>query len=490
MGKALDWIGADGCGQVAEEILDVRQTRNGEIWAACPFHQESTPGNAFSYNPARDQGYCNSCGAKADIIKIYGAIHGMDDSAAFIAFRDTYAPGQRLQKRNALRTPTLKRPDDHRKTLDSAARLTLPDEKWQAKASALVEWAHTELMKNADKIAWLEARGITRQTAARFRLGWIGKDIFRPREAWGLPTEIKSNGKPKKLWIPVGLTIPFMDGETVLRVRLRKEEGEPRFYVIPGSCTNPAPMFFSRSTWKGEHRAVVVTEAELDAMLVSQEVGDIVSVVASGSATATPTDKAAADFVHAAAWVGMWADRDAAGDKGVASWLQLGRSVTDIRPEPLAPGEKSDPGDWHKAGRSVRDHVLSRIPRAWRPRKTVRALASGGVLQGAGGEEVKADTKEVHGEIKIAESVRKFGRFLEGNPVVCKWSDDTIAIRAMKVERGKWVEDSTWNHLHWELSQEIWGLFWHDDAVGAYLCVHPDREVGINGKNFWRGVTQ
>lgn len=42
MGKALEWLGAEGCATAAEELLTVTQHRSGEIWAACPFHQEGT----------------------------------------------------------------------------------------------------------------------------------------------------------------------------------------------------------------------------------------------------------------------------------------------------------------------------------------------------------------------------------------------------------------------------------------------------------------
>ena len=60
VGRALEWLGREGCLTVAEQLLTVLQHRGGELWAACPFHEERTPDNAFSYSPDKDAAYCNS----------------------------------------------------------------------------------------------------------------------------------------------------------------------------------------------------------------------------------------------------------------------------------------------------------------------------------------------------------------------------------------------------------------------------------------------
>ena len=82
-------------------------------------------------------------------------------------------------------------------------------------------------------------------------MGWNpgekSKDLWRPRSAWGLPEEKKANSRQKLLWLPVGLIIPKLDddGGHIERLRIRRPEGEPRYYVVPGS--SPSPLFLNRS---------------------------------------------------------------------------------------------------------------------------------------------------------------------------------------------------------------------------------------------------
>ncbi len=487
MGKALEWIGEDGCDRVAMELLTETRVHGGEIWAHCPFHQEGSAGNAFSYSPAKDAAYCNSCGAKGDLIKIFGAVHGLDDKAAFVEFRNRYAPDVKPERKNRLATPMLKR---RRETVAAAEprEVRAPAELWQEKAAKLVEYAHETLMKTPDQLKWLADRGISRKTASRFRLGWLPKNEFRARESWGLPTELKENGRPKKMIIPGGLIIPCMDGEKILRVRVRRIDGTPKYYVLPGSSNDPAPMLLAGSGWKGQHQAAVVTEAELDAILVSQECGDLVHVIAAGSATALPKDSRAMELARSAAWVGLWLDRDPAGDKGVAAWCAGYPSARDIRAD-LGQGKKSDPGDCHAAGLSVRDHVVKHLPRSWQVGLRLRASASGRSSQGSG---VKSSDNTGGGDRVghvVSESVKRFGRLLEyAKVVVCRYADDGVSIKAVKRQNGQWVEDVQWIFEHEVIADDLWRMFWHDDEVEAYLENHPNRETGVNYKNFWKGV--
>lgn len=498
MGKALEWLGPDGCATVAEQILTVIQHRGGEIWAACPFHQESTPGNAFSYAPHKDAAYCNSCGTKGDLIQVFGAVRGLDHSQAFIDFRSAYAPHVSSQGRPFLRTPRQKTAPPVQEI--SARESHLPPDAWQAKARALVDDAHAALLTSPAQLKWLEDRGISLRSVHRYRLGWIAEDMFRARSTWGLPEEIKDNGQPKKLWIPAGLTIPCLHGETVLRVRIRQPERDPKYYVLPGSAQNPAPLMCLPDSWPGQNHACIVVEAELDGILVAQEAGDLVSVLAVGSATNLPRDTRSVEFARSMAWFGLWLDRDSAGDKGVRRWLEsllggeavdggyvqaLGVSGRDIRP--VGQG-KMDPGDCHKQGLSVRDIVRAALPRAWAVSSAVTTVAPGSVIQGDDPAAQKTGAEYAPGVIR-------FGKILAGTPIVCRVSDEISSIMAyrrradgrwMQDEDGSYVQDVSWEMMHWAVIQEASRLFWHDPDVWAYVCAHPDAAVGISGKNFWK----
>ena len=459
------------------EPRKVASTKGGEYVCPCP----SCGGeDCFHAWPEQKDGqgswWCRKSGKGGDCIAFLREIDGM-------SFREAAAVmGKEIQGKRPVRTPGLptKRPA---RAVD-VAPVDVPGGSWQDHARKLVWYCHEQLMGNADQLAWLEARGISRQTAARFRLGWNpgergGKDIFRPRASWGLPEVLKDNGTPKKMWIPRGLIIPIMDGDDVLQVRIRRPEGEPRYYVVPGSATDPMPMLAAPSCWPGRNQALIVCESGLDAILLSQAAGDLVGVVAIGSAQAKPRAARADRMVREAAWIGLWLDNDDAGQLGTAWWLETYAKAQDIRPQ----GGPKDPGDYARDVGPVRDHVVKMLPPAW------HVQTSGASRRNAGGR--GAEIKEGAGQQTkpaIPASVARMGKLLGQCTVVCRVADAAISIKAVKRERGAWVEDVRWAHDHWELSQEIWRLFWFDDEVFSYVERHPDHECGVNGKNFWKGV--
>jgi len=149
----------------------------------------------------------------------------------------------------------------------------------------------------------------------------------------------------------------------VIRIRIRQPVGMPKYYVVPGGTTMPQPLMLLQSTWPGIHPAVVITESELDALLVWQEVGDLVNVIALGSSSARPRDPAAHALLQAACWIGYALDGDAAGDKELTWWQQNFDTVHDIR----LPGAK-DPGEMASGGQSVRAWLTFRLPASHKPR--------------------------------------------------------------------------------------------------------------------------
>ena len=160
------------------------------------------------------------------------------------------------------------RPEPAAKQEFHPAQHQSPAQLWQEKAEKFVEWSQENLKKNKEVLAWLVARGINQQAAEAARLGWNpgenGRDIFRARAAWGLPVLKKEDGKPRMLWIPQGLVIPCeaspeSRGNLIQRIRVRRPEGSPRFYVVPGSSM--ATMIIGE-----ERKAFVVVESELDAI--------------------------------------------------------------------------------------------------------------------------------------------------------------------------------------------------------------------------------
>lgn len=453
----------------------VSTSKGGEYASPCPACGGE---DRFRCWPEQKNGegswWCRGCDKGGDCISFLREFDGMSFQEA------ARTMGREIEARPAVSTPMLRSHRQREALL--AETVTDPKQIWQDRARALVEQAHKDLLASPEKMEWLAARGISAKTVCRFKLGWNkgerGRDIFRPRESWGLEPVMKEDGRPKKMWIPIGLTIPLFDGDKVLRVRIRRDEGEPRYFVLPGSASDPIPCLCVDSAWTGPHQAVIVCESELDGILLAQEAGDLVGVLALGSASAKPRDAGALAMATSAAWIGLWLDRDAAGDKAMAWWLEeFPGKVQDIRP----PQDVKDPGDYAREVGPVREHMLGTLPPAWR-------LPTSGAESAKQGGRGALEESEKQSRRKVAASVAQFGRLLQKYPVVCRYADDGIGIRAVKFEKGKWVEDVQWMFDNKEIADRIWRLFWHDDDVDRYLDAHPDREQGINGRNFWKGL--
>jgi DNA primase len=189
-----------------------------------------------------------------------------------------------------------------------------PGDLWQAKARRLTDEAARTLYTPAGLagLSFLQDRGLTRETVQRFRLGWVPADRWEPPAAWGLAATVKDNGKPRQLWIPRGLTIPLLQGGQVVRVRIRRPDGEPRYFILRGSNTQAMTI--------GEGNPVaVLVESELDALLLRQEAGDLVDVIALGNAQARPDQEAAA-LLGQSRLILVGLDADEAGAKEAWRW--------------------------------------------------------------------------------------------------------------------------------------------------------------------------
>jgi DNA primase len=259
-----------------------------------------------------------------------------------------------------------------------------PEDLWQEKAGKLIEWAHENLMKNVDVREWLAARGIDAQAAAAARLGWNwgepvtitdaqsprSKDIYRARKSWGLPEVLKDDGRTKALWIPVGLVIPYLIDGIIYRIRIRRPEGEPRYYVLPGSSM--ATMIIGR-----ERRAFVVVESELDAILCASVRRDV-GAVALGSVSAKPDTDAHA-CLQGALQILNALDYDAAGAKAMTWWSEH-FDRCDRWPVP----QGKDPGEAYQLGMDVGKWIKKGLPPALTIESpgTTRDVAAGKAIKG------------------------------------------------------------------------------------------------------------
>ena len=233
-----------------------------------------------------------------------------------------------------------------------------PADLWQEKAEKFVSWAQTRLLENSTVISWLAARGIDAKAARNFRLGWNPgepaavtrqeNDLYRPRKSWGLPEILKDDGRPKMLWLPRGLVIPYVIDGIIYRIRIRRPEGEPRYYVLPGSSMSTMIIEPTR-------RAFVVVESELDAITVAAA-NTLAGSVALGSASTKP-DSEAFTVLQAAIKILNALDYDRAGKNAIAWWDE---QFKNIKRWPVPQGK--DPGEAFQMGRDLDSWIRSGLP--------------------------------------------------------------------------------------------------------------------------------
>jgi len=358
----------------------------------CPKCGGSSNTTRFVVNVARDFCQCYSCGWNADAVRFLREIEGkscpeahrslgIECSNAQCPVWDKCSHGKG-EYRGADSSPA----QPPKKPLAApVAVATTPAETWQEKAAKLVERAHAALLDNPDQLAYLAGRGLPREAVERYRLGYVPEDFYRERSSWGLPQELKADGKAKKLYIPQGLLIPWfndvphthptppLEGEgikKVHRIRIRKQtlrnDKDARYYWLPGSgndiiCLNPSA------------RAHVVVESDLDGLLVDWLVGDLVGTVPLGSCSTHPKASAMAalekslrilvalDF-DTPKWQEDKQQWLAPGAKACGWWSHTFPAAFKRWPVP----QGKDPGEAFSAGVDVRGWIAAGLPPALR----------------------------------------------------------------------------------------------------------------------------
>jgi len=415
---------------VISECVELKKT-GVDFFGSCPFHNEKTP--SFSVSAEKQIFYCFGCGAGGDVVEFVTRKSGVSftDAVKRLAVRagiglpdsgmcdNTYqyrtprAPGEKIRgQRSEIRGQEKKEKQSE-----------LPPDVWRLQAEKLVTWAHDQLLENDEQLAWLLDRGICLDTVKNFRLGWNpgrdGRDLWRPRETWGLATVMKENKTgtmvKKKLWIPRGLVIPEIGGQRseVRRIRIRRpEENPPRYYVLPGSCMDM--MYIS-----ADHRAVLVLEAELDGEMCHSRGGGVCSVLALGSASAKPGEQLMEKLRNAAVIL-LAQDFDDAGAKAMKWWKD---EFHQAKTWPVPEG--TDPGEAFQAGIDIKAWISAGLPSAWgvgglllNDQKKGREIPGG--VEGNRGQrsEVGNQKTEDRGQRTEGPAVEELAGLLRRHPVV------------------------------------------------------------------------
>lgn len=418
-------------------------TKGGEYHSACP---GCGGDDRFHVWPAQNEGkgsyWCRQCGKGGDNIQFLIDFDNFSFTEA-CRYLDVDLP-----EKQPFRTPHIKQKCEGKVGGWHPQAGIEPKKLWREKAVKLVDWAHGNLLENKSKMRWLLERGILKKTVKKYRLGWVPENMWRPRQSWGLEDELKKDGKKKKLWIPQGMVIPLFYADSILRIRLRRWEGEPRYYALPGS--NMDCMI----TGSGARLAVVV-ESELDAIMLDNSAGDLAKIIALGNSSRKP-DPAATETLRQAALILLAVDFDSGGIHQVPWWQ---RHFERVKYWPVP--EATDPGDAYKSGVNLRAWISAGCPQGW----STQPSLLGAHPDPPAAEDIKTSTEPV--PISIPSGVFELASLLKGTPVFISNTENRTALHAPR----------SWSDKHWELEKQISQLVYFNRKVFDYICSHPHDRI-------------
>lgn len=187
-----------------------------------------------------------------------------------------------------------------------------------------MNWCHLQLMNNLAVLKKIQERGFTKESILRYKIGFNpgdvkGRDIRRERIDWGLESQLKENGIFRKLWLPVGFTIPTLNAEgKPIKVKIRRttwKQGDklPKYVEVSRSKSSPS-VYGDISLPVG-----LVLESEFDALLLQQEAADLLYCIALGGST-KPIDRHTEDLIKRTKTVLFLPDFDEADATAWVKW--------------------------------------------------------------------------------------------------------------------------------------------------------------------------
>lgn len=323
--------------------VDLHKERANEYAGPCPFCRDGT--DRFNVWPFGDRPnwWCRRCGLKGDAITYVRQMHGLGFRAAVEFIEGVPA----MPVREYTPQPQV-----------------LPLEL----KHALMEKSdacHNEIDGEDRPLSWLAARGIPFRTAWDWMLGYHPGD---PGGSTPLAVQYECSPKPDHVSVAHGITVPLqgVDGQ-FYGLSVRRAIGKPKYLTVRGSLV---PLFGRQAAHL--NGVLLVVEGWLDAVLLHRLVGDLVDVVALGTAKDKVEGKWATHLCAYRRWL-VCMDADPAGRtaaEGWRSWSQRSACIEVPITEVTAPDGKvstvKDASDYWMAmakesGREVADQMV----RSW-----------------------------------------------------------------------------------------------------------------------------
>lgn len=189
-----------------------------------------------------------------------------------------------------------------------------PDAAWQAKARLVIDEARDRLWSPEGQralgyLVW--ERGLSEKIIRLAQLGYLPGAPTAWREIDGLH-------------VPCGILIPWIVGDAVWGIKVRRAAGERRYQQVSGGnirgCLYLADRILPRTP-------LIITEGEFDALIAMQVCGDFTRVAAIGSASHARIDRRWYGALLGVPRVIACMDADAAGADAAAQIVALSGAV-------------------------------------------------------------------------------------------------------------------------------------------------------------------
>lgn len=290
----------------------VASTGGGEYAGPCPYCGGV---DRFRIQAQSNRWYCRQCG-DGHWHDVFDFVMKRDQCSLVEAAKRLNVPAQVQWTANRMK---------------EVKRYGPPDQAWQEMAGEVIDRCRQLLFSKAGErgLDYLLSRGLASPTIEKFHLGyspamWVGK-----------------------VKIPQGITIPASYAGVYWYIKIRSIPGtdSPRYLCIPGSKTNAIFHGDAVNGWP----FAMISEGEFNAMILDQEVGDVIPVCSLGSAVNKLDLLTWGKCFLSQRYLLCLYDNDPAGEKGFENMKEmLGKRAKRV----TLPGER-DLNDYFLAGGDI-----------------------------------------------------------------------------------------------------------------------------------------